>query len=41
VEETELRRWLQIIEEEKKRMIVQVGVFVWVSVNFSEYEHLQ
>jgi hypothetical protein len=32
VEETEVRRWLQIVGE-KKRLIGQVGVFVWVSLN--------
>jgi hypothetical protein len=32
VEETDVRRWLQIVGE-KKRLIGQVGVFVWVSLN--------
>ena len=39
-EGTEVRRWLQIIEE-KKRMRVQVRVFVWGSIDISEYKHLQ
>ena len=32
VEETEVRRWLQIVGE-KKRLIGHLGVFVWVSLN--------